>query len=116
MQGVNGEYGRYKGALPESFGHPAKNEEEQNSVRNMKEKAYQMMPPRLQSEQLAVQHVGYPGQGMPVACMEGCQSPGNVSRRQTRLYVTVFRYVLVVIKPDKIVFVNLPVNGEDSYC
>jgi hypothetical protein len=74
-----------------------------------------MMQTRLQSEQLTVQHVRDPGQGMPVACMEGCKSPGNVPRRQTRLYVTVFRYVFVVIKINKIVIVHLPVNGNDSY-
>jgi predicted metalloprotease len=115
MKGVNGEDSRYEGALPEALGHSVKNEKEQEGVGHVKEKVYQMMPPRVQSEQLTVEHVGYPGQGMPVANMEGCKSPGNVPRRQTRLYVTVSRYVFVVIKIDELVIVHLPVNGNDSY-
>jgi hypothetical protein len=107
MEGMNGEDSRYKGALPEALGHPMKNEEEQQGVCYVKEKVYQMLRAWPQSKQLAVQHVRDPGQGMPVACMEGCKSPGNVPRRQTHLYVTVFRYVFVVIKIDKIVIPHL---------
>ena len=74
-----------------------------------------MMETRLQSKQLTVEHVRYPGQRMPVACMEGCKGPGNVPRRETRLYVAVLRHVFIVIKTNEFVIVNLPVNGNGSY-
>ncbi|MCG6536373.1 MAG: hypothetical protein L7F78_17130 [Syntrophales bacterium LBB04] len=74
-----------------------------------------MMETRLQSEQLTVQHVRDPSQGMPVACMEGCKGPGNVPSRETRLYVAVLRHVFIVIKTNKFVIVYLPVNGNGSY-
>jgi hypothetical protein len=115
MEGMNGEDSCHEGALPYGFRHTVKNEEEQKRICNMKEKIDYVVTRRPQPEQLTVQHMRDPSQGMPVACIEGCESPDNVPRSETGLYMTVSRYVFVVIKIDKIVTVYLPVDRYGSY-
>jgi hypothetical protein len=43
-----------------------KHQKEQQGVRNVKKEVHQVMPPGLQSKELHIQHMGKPGQRMPI--------------------------------------------------
>jgi hypothetical protein len=51
---------------------------------------------------------------MPVSGMTGCQCPVNFPYRDTILYMTVFRYIFIVIVISEIAMIDLPVNGNGS--
>jgi hypothetical protein len=84
--------------LPEGLSHAIENEKEQDGVGNMKEQVDQMMPPRFQSEKLAIQYVGKPCQWMPIMGMWLGKGPDYALQSKPVLYITVFCYVIVIIK------------------
>jgi hypothetical protein len=90
---VEGEQSRYESALPGLFGHPVKNEKEQQCICNVEQKVGQMMVARFQSKELNIEHVGHPCHGMPVCGMTGCECPPNRSNRNAALDMNVVRYV-----------------------
>jgi len=68
----------------------------------MQHDAREMVPPRAQTEELAVEHVRNPGQRMPVGGVTRSQSPAHALARQARLDVRVVEHVgrvIVVHKP-----------------
>jgi hypothetical protein len=74
---VKGKQSRHEGALPGRFGHPVKNEKEQQRIGNVKQEIGQMMPSGFQPKELNVEHVGHPGQRMPVCGITGRECPPN---------------------------------------
>ena len=52
-------------------------EEKQDRVRDVEQQAGEVMPTRVKSEELGVQHVGEPRQRMPVARKAGLEGPGD---------------------------------------
>ena len=75
---MDGEDGGHKGATPERAGQPAQGEEQEDGGGGMEQDIGEMMPRRIQAVELAVQHVGQGGQGMPVDPMplgEGLDNP-----------------------------------------
>jgi hypothetical protein len=59
------EYGD-KRASPDRSGGFVQDQEKQARVGTMKEKIHQVVPPRMNAEQFDIQHMGEPGNGMPV--------------------------------------------------
>jgi len=77
VERVKGKQSRYESALPGRFGHPVKNEKEQQCICNVEQEIGQMMPSRVQPKELNVEHVGHPCHGMPVWGMTGRECPPN---------------------------------------
>jgi hypothetical protein len=61
----------------------AQREEQEDRGRGVEEQVRQMMSPRLEAEELAIQHVRNGGERMPVTRMNMGESPLNPARRKT---------------------------------
>jgi len=110
MEGVQGEKGGREGARPEGAGEEPKQRHEQQGIDNMEGDIDQMVPPRIQAEDLYVHHMGDPGEGVPVVGMMGGKGPGDIVEREAGPYMGVFRDVFVVVEVDEGVMADLPVN------
>ena len=74
-----------------------------------------MVPCGVQPEELDVQHVGHPGQGMPVAGIaDGGESPTQVFNGQAVQHVAVFGNVNVIVEIDEVAQGNLPEGAGDD--
>ena len=76
--------------------------------------AGQMMHARSQSEQLAVQHVGNPGQRVPIyfAVIGEAEGPFQAFRCQPSLYIMILINICNIIKVYKIVVLYWIVNDN----
>ena len=74
-----------------------------------------MMKTRLQSEQLTVQHVRYPGQRMPVARIRRGERPDDARLRDAGLDAEVGRDVLLIIVGYEAVTEHRPERGDGQY-
>jgi hypothetical protein len=73
---------------------------------------HQVVPAGIETEELDVQHVGKPCQGMPVVAAVGRRkSPHQIFKSQSFLNVWIFRDVGGIVEVDKCVSPHLPVNG-----
>src|SRR5436853_47320 len=71
-----------------------------------------MMQARSEVEQLDVQHMGNPSQGVPIARAAGDKCPVDVHPLQSTEDMRVVGYVLCVIKADKLVVKQRPINRQ----
>ena len=78
----------------------------------MNKEVYQVMPAGLRSEHLNVQHMGQPGNRMPVAGLVGGKRPDDTLDRQAVLYVGIFTDIFIVIVVNKFIVLYLPVDGK----
>ena len=69
-------------------------------------------PPASEAEELAIEHVGEPGERMPVGGVEGGESPGEAGKVRPRATHRIVADVEVVIEADELVAGDLRVNGE----
>jgi hypothetical protein len=72
----------------------------------------EMMPSRLQSEELHIDHMGDPGQGMPVAGMARGERPQDPLHGKAVLNVPVFGDVIRIIEINEIALRDLPEGHE----
>ncbi len=100
---VQGEQRRDEPAQAGAPGQPPQQGEQQQRVEQVQRQAAQVVAARPQPEQLHVQHVGPPGEGVPVAGMAGGERPAHRLRRQPLLDVRVFGDVQVVVVVDELV-------------
>ena len=98
VERVKGKESRHKGALPECFCHPVKDEKEQERTGKVEQEIGEMMPSRLQPKELHIYHVGDPGQGMPVCGMAGGECPCDPLHGKAVLNVPVVGDVLRIIE------------------
>jgi hypothetical protein len=56
--------------------------------------------------------MGEPGKGVPVCSTTGHECPSSAFQRNTILNMTVFGYVLFVVKNNEIAMLDLPECGE----
>ncbi len=82
----------------------------------MENQARQMIAARFQAVQIAVEHVGKPGQGVPEARMRRGEGPADTLRREAALNVAVVGHIDRVIEVDKIVLPDLPEDREGRHC
>src|SRR2546426_2071576 len=97
MQWMKRKQGRYECAFPHGCGHPVQHEEKQKCVGMMKEQARQMMPTGFEVKEATVDHVGHPGQWMPVARVECLESPNDAPPAHTSRHNWIFSYVFRII-------------------
>jgi len=103
MEGMPGEQGGDQGAAPEGAGHAPEHQEKQQRVGRVQEQAGHMVPPGVELEQLAIQHVAEQGQRMPVA--GHLRAPGVVQSGlgHSRLHDGIGRDKVRVVVTDKII-------------
>ena len=82
-QRMNRKHRRHKRAAPQEPRHPPQHQEKQDRRRRVEQDVGEMMAAGLQSVKLAVQHVGNPGQRMPVGGMDVGERPDDPLKRQT---------------------------------
>ena len=75
MQGVHPEQRGHERALPKSPGHSQKHKEQNNRIRYVEQGVYAVMPPRFQTEDRHIRHMGNPGYRMPIRSMERREGP-----------------------------------------
>ena len=92
--------------------HPPQNQEKQDRRRRVEQDIGQMMAAGAQSVKLAVQHMGNPGQRMPVGGMDVGERPDDPLERQSPGDFRVIIHVIVVVVIDKVVPQRLPENGK----
>ncbi len=112
MERMEREKRRHKSATPECPGHPVKDQKEQERAGDMEEDIDEMHAARVDAEQVDVQHVGEPGQRMPVARINGCEGPLGAVDRQSGQNMPVFNNVHFVVEIDKIEVIDLPEDRE----
>src|SRR5262249_22563041 len=66
---MNGEQRGHESALPKRAGHLIEHEKEKEHGHRMKQHIGKVMPSRLQSVYLAIEHMRYSRQRMPVSCV-----------------------------------------------
>ena len=112
VEGMQREERRHESARPEGLGHAAEDEKKEEGVGDVKKNVHQVMPPRIQSQKLDIQHVGKPRHGMPIGRMAGGQCPFQAFHRKSRLDMGVFGYVQVIIVIDELMGSHLPEDGQ----
>ena len=112
MEGVQGEKGGREGARPEGAGKAPKQCHEQQGIDDVEDDIDQVVPSRIQAEELYVHHMRDPGEGVPVVGMMGGEGPDDIVEREAGSYLGVFRDVLVVVEVDEGVTADLPVNRQ----
>src|SRR5436190_942685 len=88
---------------PTCAGHQYKDQEKQQCIRRVKQNAGQVMSPGFQAKQLAIQHMGQPGQRMPVAYFIIAESPAQALRSETALDMNVGGHIKAVIVVNELV-------------
>ena len=71
-----------------------------------------MMHHRTCTEKMAIEHMGQPGQRMPIAEYGRSESPFDVAERKPRPDILVVRNIMGVVESDKLARENLPVNRK----
>ena len=75
---MDGKEGRHEGAGPEIAGHLPQDQEQQDGAGGVQQDIGQVVPAGvIQAVELAIQHVGEPGQRVPVAGMKVRKGPGD---------------------------------------
>src|SRR5437899_2621187 len=81
----------------------------------MEQNAYEMVHRGLLAEELAIQHVRKPGNGVPITGMAGRERPLNIFPIQTALNVRIGRDIIRIVVIDEVVSESGQVNGESQY-
>src|SRR6266403_5471419 len=92
-----------EGAPPECSCRVTKEAEEQQRVCDMEGNVDQMVRPGLQPEPLAVEHVGNPGQWVPIGGIAASEGPDGPFPGQPAFYVVVSRHIRQVVPVEEIV-------------
>ena len=105
LEGVEGEDSGEQSALPNGAGEPAEGEEDEQAVEGVDQQIDEVMAGGAESEQLAINHVGHPGQRMPVGvvAVQTAECPRDAMPGEAGLDVRVGDNVTVVVVVDEVV-------------
>src|SRR5262249_31611011 len=106
VQGMQSEESGNEGASPERSCRIAKEAEEQQCVGHMKTDVDEMVSPGLQAKELAIQHVGYPRQRVPVAGVVLGERPKESAAAEASFDVVVFGNVVEIVPIHEAVVAN----------
>ena len=111
---MDGEDRGHESAGPKLAGHLPNNEEQRDRRGGVEQHVGEMMPPRAQAEELAIEHVRQHCQRIPLATRPIGQRPPNSLARQARgdMTVSVNKGVVVVIEEG--VTERLPINQANG--
>jgi hypothetical protein len=97
MQGVKGKEDAYEPAPPEVSCHSEYDGEDKKTVQQMDQEIRKVMSPRIQSEELEVQHVGKPSQRVPIIHIIEREGPNNGRKRKSLSNMRIFCHIDIVI-------------------
>ena len=112
MQRMPGKDPGHERARPARTRHAVEDEEKQDGVGRVNENARQMVAAGLRSPELDIQHVGKPGDRMPVADMKLFKSPHHTVWRKTTKDMRILRDVEVVVVVHEIVMTHGGVDRD----
>ena len=107
---------RHKRAAPQKPCHPPQDQEKQDHRRCVEQDIGKMMAAGVQSVKLAVQHMGKPGQRVPVEAVDMGKRPAKSLPGQTLLNDRVLIHIHVVVVSDKVVPQRLAEDQPDNGC
>ncbi len=99
-----------EGAPPGTVRHRDQRQKQQYGVRRVQDEIRQVMPVRVETEQLVVEHVRPPGERMPVAGVGGRQRPAQACEPLPN--VGILAHVLRVVVQDEGVVPDVGEGGE----
>ena len=102
MQRVQGEKSRHDRASPRGTGYPFQKQEKKKCVRGMDERVYEQMATGLKTEDLAVEHMGEPGERMPACGMKRREGPSDPVQGQAVDDHRVVPDVVIVVVVDEL--------------
>ena len=105
------ERGHYE-ARPEGTGGGAQEDEEQHRSERVQQDAPEVMAARVEAEELDVDHVGDPGERLPVEVADVGEGPREPLAREPPQHVLVLRHVARVVVVDEVPEEGAPVDGE----
>ena len=100
---MDGEHGGHQRAGPEIARHPPQHQEQHDRRGGVQDDIAEMVPPRPQAVELAVEHVGEPGERMPVGGVRGGEGPGDAVGGQAARDMRVLVDVVAVVEVDEAV-------------
>ncbi|MHC4158531.1 MAG: hypothetical protein ACYSSO_05570 [Planctomycetota bacterium] len=93
-----------EGAWPNGVGHFLEDVKQEQGIYYVKEQISQVMPVGVKAEEVTVEDMAEPGQGVPVFGMRGGEGPNNRLTGQAGDEVGVLGYVFIVIIVDELIF------------
>jgi hypothetical protein len=111
VDGVQSEEGGNKGAAPVRAGHLLEQAKEQQRVEGVEKKIGGMVSGGVEAVELAIEHVGEPGQRMPVAGVAGGKSPTPALQAETALDHEVLSHIVRVVEVKELAVADLPVGA-----
>src|ERR1041384_3229197 len=105
---MNRKHRRDKSARPQVPSHWLQKNKQQNGGDCMEKHVGEMMPARLQPEQLTIEHVRERGQRMPVARVRVRKRPDHIAEAQSSAHDRVLVDVNVIVEVNEIMPKRLP--------
>jgi hypothetical protein len=109
------EQGSDERAPPHGTGHPIQHQQQKEGVREMQRQARQMMPARIQAEELHVDHVRDPGHRSARRVVGMPKCPGKVVEREPARDVRVVDDEFAIVEVDEL-RVSYRCVDEDRQC
>ena len=111
VQRVQGKHGRHKGTAPDRRRHARQQQEQHHRAQRVNHHVDDVMSSGGHAKQGHVQHVGEPGQWMPVRRVPGGEGPPDTVQRQSALHVRVFGDVGGIVELDEAELVDRKIRG-----
>ncbi len=109
---MGGEQGGDERGSPDPAGEQVQEDEHQHGVDGVQDGADRVRSSRFHPEQLDVQHVRQPGQGMPIGRVPGGERPAHVLHSQPGEDARIFQHVFRVVEVRKRVADGRPKQTE----
>ncbi len=110
MQRVPGKERRHQRAPPARTAQAFQKLKEKNGVGEMEEQIGQVVASGVEEEQRTIQHVGHPGDRMPVAGVGARQGPAHSFPSQSVLHHRIVCHVKMVVVVDELMVSDRPID------
>jgi len=111
---MDGEERRDQRAAPGGAGQAAQRAEQEDRAQPMKQHIGRVEAARIDPEQLGVEHVRQPGDGVPIRHEAGGERPAQVLRREPCRHPCVLVDVAVVVEDHEVEGERLPEDRHDE--
>ena len=112
VDGMDGEKKGDDGGFIRSAGHPQQEKKQKQRIQNMDRQIHHEVVAGLQTEKLAVDHVGNPGERVPVGYAREGKSPPEVWQSQSCVDMGVFSDIFVIVKIEELVMSDLGIGKK----
>ena len=112
MQGMQCEERGHEGGAPGGAGHAPQQAEEHVGVGEVKQNAREVVAGGIRAIKLAIQHVGQPGERVPIARIAGRKRPKNICAGQPGMDLNVVGDVFGVIIIVELEAEHGPIKGQ----